>query len=218
MKKFLSLILALSFILLSFISCEDKTDEKKAETHYISNTVSSLPQHTSHTIANGKCSICGIDIFDELVKLVKEQNNSYKNSDESGNNTKTYSIKYDANSAITGTEYVWIESTENNNYYYLTIRKGGVQTTTYEWRYSGSALTKAIYLNGTLNPTLLPSESAFSLKTNIVVQNNQRETLSESEMPFLGTTYSEMIQQTLVPLLRNSSTYLTPADYGFINY
>ena len=56
-------------------------------------------------------------------------------------------------------------------------------------------------------------------KTNIAVnRNNQRETLSESEMPFLGTTYSEMIQQTLVPLLRNSSTYLTPADYGFINY
>ena len=211
MKKFLSLILALFFILLSFISCEDKTDKK--------NTVSSLPQHTSHTIANGKCSICGIDIFVELVKLLKEQNNSYKSFDESGNNTKTYSIKYDADSAKTGTEYVWIESTENNNHYYLTIRKGSVQTTTYEWRYSGSTLTKAIYLEGTLNPALLPSESAFSLKTNIAVnRNNQRETLSESEMPFLGTTYSEMIQQTLVPLLRNSSTYLTPADYGFINY
>ena len=217
MKKFLSLILALFLILLSFISCEDKTDEKKTKTHYISNTVSS-PQHTSHTIANGKCSICGIDIFDELVKLVKEQNNSYKNSDKSGNNTKTYSINYDANDATTGTESVWINAIQGTTRYSLTIRKGGIQTTTYEWCYSGSTLTKAIYLEGTLNPTLLPSDSAFSLKTNIAVQNNQRETLSESEMPFLGTTYSEMIQQTLVPLLRNSSTYLTPADYGFINY
>ena len=217
MKKFLSLILALFLILLSFISCEDKTDEKKTKTHYISNTVSS-PQHTSHSIANGKCSICGIDIFDELVKLVKEQNNSYKNSDKSGNNTKTYNINYDANSPITGTEYVWIEATQGKKHYYLTIRKGGIQTTTYEWRYSDSTLTKAIHLEGTLNPALLPSDSAFSLKTNIAVQNNQRETISESEMPFLGTTYSEMIQQTLIPLLRNSSTYLTPADYGFINY
>ena len=211
MKKFLSLILALFFILLSFISCEDKTDKKK--------TVSSLPQHTSHTIANGKCSICGIDIFDELVKLLKEQNNSYKNSDESGNNTKTYSIEYAANDETTGTESVWINAIQGTTRYSLTIRKGGIQTTTYEWSYSGSTLTKAIYLTGTLNPTLLPSESAFSLKTNVAVnRNNQRETLSESEMPFLGTTYSEMIQQTLVPLLRNSSTYLTPADYGFINY
>ena len=207
MKKFLSLILALFLILLSFISCENKTDEKKA-----------LPQHTSHTVANGKCSICGIDIFDELVKLVKEQNNSYKNSVESGNNTKTYSINYDANSQITGTEYVWIEASQGKKYYYLTIRKGGIQTTTYEWRYSDYTLTKAILLEGTLNPALLPSDSAFSLKTNVAVQNNQRETISESEMPFLGTPYSEMIQQTLVPLLRNSSTYLTPADYGFINY
>ena len=218
MKKFLSLILALFLILLSFISCEDKTDEKRTETHYTSNTVSSLPQHTSHTVANGKCSICGIDIFDELVKLVKEQNNSYKNSDESGNNTKTYSINYDADSPMTGTEYVWIDAHQGKTHYYLTIRKGGIQTTTYEWRYSASTLTKVIRLEGTLNPALLPSDSAFSLKTNVVVQNNQRETLSESEMPFLGTTYSEMIQQTLVPLLRNSSTYLTPADYGFINY
>ena len=211
MKKFLSLILALFFILLSFISCEDKTDKK--------NTVSSLPQHTSHTIANGKCSICGIDIFVELVKLLKEQNNSYKNSDESGNNTKTYSIEYAANDETTGTESVWINAIQGTTRYSLTIRKGGIQTTTYEWSYSGSTLTKAFYLTGTLNPTLLPSESAFSLKTNDAVnRNNQRETLSESEMPFLGTTYSEMIQQTLVPLLRNSSTYLTPADYGFINY
>ena len=115
-------------------------------------------------------------------------------------------------------DIVWIESIQGKKHYYLTIRKGGVQTATYEWRYSDSTLTKFINIEGTLNPALLPSDSAFSLKTNVAVQNNQRETISESEMPFLGTPYSEMIQQTLVPLLRNSSTYLTPADYGFINY
>jgi hypothetical protein len=218
MKKFLSLILALFLILLSFISCEDKTDKKKTETHYISNTVSSL-QHTSHTIANGKCSICGIDIFDELVKLVKEQNNSYKNSDKSGNNTKTYSINYDANSPITGTEYVWIEASQGKKHYYLTIRKGGIQTTTYEWRYSDSTLTKFINIEGTLDPTLLPSDSAFLLKTDMSInRENHRENVTSSEMSYLGNEYSKIIQETLVPLLKNSSTYLTPADYGFINY
>ena len=211
MKKILSIILTMLLTFSLFVSCNN-TNEKATDKKNTEN------KHTSHTIEKGKCSICGIDIFDELVKLVKEQNNSYKNSVESGNNTKTYSINYDANSQITGTEYVWIETSQGKKHYYLTIRKGGVQTATYEWSYSDSTLTKAILLEGTLNPALLPSDSAFSLKTNVAVQNNQRETISESEMPFLGTPYSEMIQQTLVPLLRNSSTYLTPADYGFINY
>ena len=211
MKKILSIILTMLLTFSLFISCnntnEKATDKKNTES-----------KHTSHTIEKGKCNICGIDIFDELAKLVKEQNNSYQNSNKSENNAKTYSINYDGDSPITGQEYIWIESHQGKKHYYLTIRKGGIQTTTYEWSYSDYTLTKAILLEGTLNPALLPSDSAFSLKTNVAVQNNQRETISESEMPFLGTPYSEMIQETLVPLLRNSSTYLTPADYGFINY
>lgn len=194
-----------------FVSCnntnEKATDKKNTES-----------KHTSHTIEKGKCSICGIDLFDELVKLVKEKNSNTSENTLKDSNTKTYSINYAKNSEITGQEYIWIESIQGKKHYYLTIRKGGVQTATYEWRYSDSTLTKFINIEGTLNPALLPSDSAFSLKTNVAVQNNQRETISESEMPFLGTPYSEMIQQTLVPLLRNSSTYLTPADYGFINY
>ena len=150
-----------------------------------------------------------------MVWQQQKQRNIQKKSE---NNAKTYSINYDGDSPITGQEYIWIESHQGKKHYYLTIRKGGIQTTTYEWSYSDYTLTKAILLEGTLNPALLPSDSAFSLKTNVAVQNNQRETISESEMPFLGTPYSEMIQQTLVPLLRNSSTYLTPADYGLINY
>lgn len=211
MKKILSIILTMLLTFSLFVSCnntnEKATDKKNTES-----------KHTSHTIEKGKCSICGIDLFDELVKLVKEKNSNTSENTLKDSNTKTYSINYAKNSEITGQEYIWIESIQGKKHYYLTIRKGGVQTATYEWRYSDSTLTKFINIEGTLNPALLPSDSAFSLKTNVAVQNNQRETISESEMPFLGTPYSEMIQQTLVPLLRNSSTYLTPADYGFINY
>ena len=212
MKKILSIILTMLLTFSLFVSCnntnEKATDKKNTES-----------KHTSHTIEKGKCSICGIDLFDELVKLVKEKNSNTSENTLKDSNTKTYSINYAKNSEITGQEYIWIESIQSKKHYYLTIRKGGVQTATYEWRYSNSTLTKFINIEGTLDPTLLPSDSAFLLKTDMSInRENHRENVTSSEMPYLGNEYSKIIQETLVPLLKNSSTYLTPADYGFINY
>ncbi len=203
MKKFLALILSFLFVAFSFLSCNSSNPEQQIETH------------TSHTPDKGKCSVCGLDFFNELVDLLKNGTYHIHSTDSTIDNA--YGV-YDGISdyymvCSKKNDQVEIHSRNSNGLYVIIIRKGSLQTNTFDWAFHGKKMSQDIY--GTLNPTTFPSNGALEMASYGMAYTEDK---AVSELSQIKLTFSEMISEVFMPLLDKSKNNLNPSDYGFINY
>ena len=254
MKKILSFTLILCILLLSLLACDSETKQPNISNSIPSKEVEQQPTTTehhhsfsdatcqspkicttcgkiegekldNHTIINGKCKDCQLDLFDELVKVIKKCQVTIKINDEStssGYGTRDLFVNYSPEKNL-------IEFRSNVGGYpctYMTIYKGDLSTFTYTFSaynltYSSHSIIglNSQSIDGSVQASKVPSPNALTLSAYDSTDDRFTQTQAMSMMSnTVQPAIEEFVTKLLKPLLEQSDSKLTVADYGFINY
>lgn len=212
MKKLISILLILS-ILCSFVACT-QSDSNSKETEEETFEKKTTAPHTKHNVKKGKCSVCGLDYFEELKNLICEHGKKKSSTQwsydgyfhHSGN---TVSIIYDSsdNSILLSLVY------SNSDRLKMHWNKANIKSQKYDWSYFDYSESKSV--SGVLDAT------TFSQST-ILVHNSSTfdsEASATSCTRKASVDLREILIEGEIPeLLKKSTKNITLAHFGFENF
>lgn len=219
MKKFLSMILILSMTLVFFTSCNSTSESTEATEHehtFLEATCKSPKicqecgetqgeKLTKHNISEGKCVDCQLDLYDELVKVLKKHKVTFYD-EEFQNRFGVPGLYIDfRDDHIAVCHFLCDDSA-----ILLTMYKSDFKS--YEYSFSWSpAILSTHRIKGSFDATKCPSDNAFVIKESTLNSTS----IGTAEV---RVAISDFLNRLLIPLLKESGTNLTIADYGFVNY
>ena len=231
MKKLLSFILLLTFAI-NMISCSQQTT---AHQHSFSKATCLKPatctecgetegKKGDHDSKNGKCSVCGLDYYEELVHLIKtygykdDETYAYKSTTPNIGNYRIF-IRFYETTKKCGID---VHKTNNPNVLftddslYLRMPQYSVSMQKYEWEFDKRY---GVFISvDTISGQIYASN--FSIETTALAYNNSTFTYS-SDAATCAVQASDMLKNSLdvlAELLAKSEHNLTPAHYGFKNF
>ncbi|MBE6665920.1 MAG: hypothetical protein E7603_06865 [Ruminococcaceae bacterium] len=232
MKKLLSFILLLTFAI-NMISCSQQTT---AHQHSFSKATCLKPatctecgetegKKGDHDSKNGKCSVCGLDYYEELVHLIKtygcktDDCYEYKSTIPSIGSDAIYIRFLDSTEKCTIDIFKYNDPSDlyNQDSFYLLMPQYSVSMQKYEWKFYknyGFSSMRSDRISGQIYA------SSFAVETTALAYNNSTFTYS-SDATTCAVQASDMLKNSLdvlAELLAKSEHNLTPAHYGFKNF
>ncbi len=236
MKRIISFILIAVILAMSMSSCniagntanDTATPESEAHVHSFSPATCAAPKTcTDCGYAEGEklnrhepngdiCSVCGLDFFEELVNLIKENDN--------GNRAKFISYVVDENviqfSEDSKTIQIIHEFLKNDTsvvYYEVRITRGTMMTQQYEWGYSYVYYPSVdVFRSGSVTGTFDPRELALGKHFEWTSYRGDCDPTSEANTA--SVYIHDALEGAFISLLEKSDKNLRPSDYGFVNY
>jgi len=234
MKRIVSFILIVVILAMSLSSCNtagntannNETPESEAHVHAFSPATCAAPKTCTdcgytegeklnrHEPNGDVCSVCGLDFFEELVNLIKQNDND--------GNDKSICYKVDKS------EIYYLEDTRGIRIrqigyqdddatisYSAIITRGAMRTQNYEWYYSylyfGGDFFHSESAEGTFDPREFTAAKNFEW--------TEYDNCSPGSIASVAPGYiDDSIKNVFIPLLKMSDKNLRPSDYGFVNY
>ena len=174
-----------------------------------SQNIPALDQH----VGTGRCSACGLDYYDALVKYISQNGTAKTNY---GNEVVRYIIDYKIGNNVYDVAYHIAEdiieirhyvSTEELKTARLIIYKGNMEYGDYSWSYYIS--TKRI--GGAIDATTITPNAAVTLAIN-------SSTISSGEGSALNTAQRSLkgiINEAFPQFLKDSQTNISMSNIGF---
>lgn len=232
MKKFLSLILALTLLVLCLASCagDGSGGGDTEHVHKYADATCKTAKKCScgltdgqplntHTFDKGVCTVCEKELIDEVGSLAIDHDNSaakkgFSVGTESGYINDTDIVHVTATVTADGdTEDVWLAAS-------ITITQDAIVSGTYEWEFKRNTYNEEAdrYENETMKGTFIaPVLSSSSDLTVTEIKN-----FSDSDATSLKGTAFEMLEDAIkdliAPVLVESESNITVADLGFENF
>lgn len=216
MKKLLSIALAIILLLTTLISCNSTGSSKGTASHV-------------HDTADGKCSICGLDYFDELFKLVKNSNFYSENTKKE--NPETYGISCNNDKS---NKYEYIINIENDNVLRLCcyrfvpgllgydtvpyqtlivyITRSSIKKQTYDYRATEqdtSSIWKRVEIEGEIEATDFSASRVLDYEE----YDGGSKSAAKGVAVYGSKLLKNAITEMLIPLLEENG--LNISNYGF---
>ncbi len=182
----------------------------------------------THDVVNGKCSVCNLDYYEELVSLIIQYGKYYNSEYEKCYKYGTKYAKYDL-AVCTDKEYCWFECIDNDEddyviRYQVNIEKIDVKRQEYNWSYLFYEMSSfSDMLSGTMNDDggklsgkLYATD--FSKSTATLKYDNSSFKNTSASAKHAGTAANMMellIVHVFSDLLEKSEHNINPLHFGF---
>ena len=186
-------------------------------------------EKVDHDVTEGKCSMCGLDYYEELVSLLKK----YGDYSEYTANQKTYgsyafgkvdvgvyddvyiSFRLHNNTCSIGTNNFESRGAYTYDFFTLTLDKHSVARKQYNWDFDANAIFKDSY--GIAGQLYAPD---YSPSAEALIYNNSTFNTSykAGEAANDAKEALDIGLELFSELLAKSEHHLTPAHYGFDYY
>ena len=237
MKRILAVFLCVVILVMPLVSCGQATnddlkvkEDSKVEEHIhsFSPATCAAPKTctncgytegdklTRHTPAGDICSVCNLDFYEELVNLIKANDNGndakYPQFVVPGDKGVEYIIKLDGHEID-----IWRKHREENSdasigtNHSINISRGAMVTQSYEWWYNQYIIVGLSSSNRSAHGEVNPLDMNFKC-----TQNSGCD--SAYAIATMSLNMEEVITKAFIPLLEKSDKNLRPADFGFVNY
>ena len=180
-----------------------------------------------HDVTEGKCSMCGLDYYEELVSLIKKYG-VYKRETSGSEVFESYDIRKDnvgiyewviwsyslTKDRVSGGAQVMKKSDKEFDSFYIRFSDYGIKEQKYEWEFTAYDFRDENWRQKISGQIYAPD---YSPDTIALVYSNS-SFVNSSQAYYAAKDGAKMLDATielLFELLAKSEYDLTPAHYGF---
>ena len=214
MKKIISIILLLSILLLSFVSCNGSDNATN------NNDVGGVNINQDHNNVNGVCTVCNLNYFDVLRNIVLEKGRVKETIYSSDNEVElvvddghiVFTVLKNDPDRMSIRYYSYLSDYDSCSYLYVSFNRANLKYGEYNWSYNTDPYS---YLNyKSISGTWIAAD--FKEITNTVEFIADKNVTNPNLYAGLVASYLNRIIKTGIPEVLSYGDYnKTAKHFGF---